>query len=89
MSRSASRACLPTGRNIRTEILIVSNVASTRIEQNESKRKHKLLSKDRIPHASTLAPPFHGDKNGSAGNSTGPHLHFEVWGTGFYELAEP
>jgi len=25
----------------------------------------------------------------SAGNSTGPHLHFEVWGTGFYELAEP
>jgi murein DD-endopeptidase MepM/ murein hydrolase activator NlpD len=26
---------------------------------------------------------------GSAGNSSGPHLHFEVWGTGFYELAEP
>lgn len=25
----------------------------------------------------------------SAGNSTGPHLHFEVWGTGFYELADP
>jgi murein DD-endopeptidase MepM/ murein hydrolase activator NlpD len=26
---------------------------------------------------------------GSAGHSTGTHLHFEVWGTGFYELAEP
>ena len=26
---------------------------------------------------------------GSAGASSGPHLHFEVWGTGFYELTEP
>jgi murein DD-endopeptidase MepM/ murein hydrolase activator NlpD len=26
---------------------------------------------------------------GSAGNSTEPHLHFEVWGTGYYELADP
>ena len=26
---------------------------------------------------------------GSAGASDGPHLHFEVWGTGFYELTEP
>ncbi len=25
----------------------------------------------------------------SAGASTAPHLHFEVWGTGFYELADP
>ena len=25
----------------------------------------------------------------SAGNSTGPHLHFEVWGTGYYRLADP
>ncbi len=26
---------------------------------------------------------------GSSGHSTGPHLHFETWGTGFYELSEP
>jgi hypothetical protein len=26
---------------------------------------------------------------GSAGNSSGPHLHFEVWGTDYYKLAEP
>jgi hypothetical protein len=26
---------------------------------------------------------------GSAGASSGPHLHFEVWGTGFYQLADP
>ncbi|HYQ01349.1 MAG TPA: hypothetical protein VER96_21905 [Polyangiaceae bacterium] len=35
---------------------------------------------------------FNGFRNAeaaSAGNSTGPHLHFEVWGTGFYELADP
>lgn len=25
----------------------------------------------------------------SAGNSTGPHLHFEVWGAGFYDPVEP
>jgi murein DD-endopeptidase MepM/ murein hydrolase activator NlpD len=25
----------------------------------------------------------------SSGASTAPHLHFEVWGTGFYELADP
>ncbi len=25
----------------------------------------------------------------SAGNSSGPHLHFEVWDTGFYQPAEP
>jgi murein DD-endopeptidase MepM/ murein hydrolase activator NlpD len=26
---------------------------------------------------------------GSAGNSSGPHLHFEVWGRGFYNPVEP
>lgn len=26
---------------------------------------------------------------GSAGNSSGPHLHFEVWGDGYYDVIEP
>ncbi len=26
---------------------------------------------------------------GSAGRSSNPHLHFEVWGSGYYEVAEP
>jgi murein DD-endopeptidase MepM/ murein hydrolase activator NlpD len=26
---------------------------------------------------------------GSAGHSTGPHLHFEVWGKGFYDPVDP
>lgn len=25
----------------------------------------------------------------SAGHSTGPHLHFEVWGSGYYEVVDP
>jgi murein DD-endopeptidase MepM/ murein hydrolase activator NlpD len=26
---------------------------------------------------------------GSAGNSSGPHLHFEVWGRTYYDPVEP
>ncbi|MEA3192190.1 MAG: hypothetical protein QOD26_523 [Betaproteobacteria bacterium] len=28
-------------------------------------------------------------KVGSAGNSSGPHLHFEVWGKGYYDPVDP
>jgi murein DD-endopeptidase MepM/ murein hydrolase activator NlpD len=38
---------------------------------------------DRVTRGETIA------EVGSAGNSTGPHLHFEVWSTGYYVLTEP
>jgi len=51
---------------------------------------------DHLKKSSVMVKPGDTVKRGqklaeaaSAGNSTGPHLHFEVWGTGFYELADP
>lgn len=60
----------------------VSGVFATRYDHL---RKGSVLVSpgDRVVRGQVIA------EVGSAGASTEPHLHFEVWGTGYYELADP
>jgi murein DD-endopeptidase MepM/ murein hydrolase activator NlpD len=60
----------------------VSGVFATRYDHL---RKGSVLVRpgDRVVRGQVIA------EVGSAGASTQPHLHFEVWGTGYYELADP
>jgi murein DD-endopeptidase MepM/ murein hydrolase activator NlpD len=60
----------------------VPGVFATRYDHLK-KNSVRVQPGDRVTRGEQIA------EAASAGSSTRPHLHFEVWGTGFYELAEP
>lgn len=74
--------CFAGGNVIVIRHLGVPGVFATRYDHLE-KNSVRVHPGDQVARGQQIA------EVGSAGNSTGPHLHFEVWGTGFYELADP
>ena len=74
--------CFAGGNVIVIRHLGVPGVFATRYDHLK-KNSVRVHPGDQVARGQQIA------EAASAGNSTGPHLHFEVWGTGFYELADP
>ena len=60
----------------------VSGVFATRYDHMK-RNSIRVRRGDRVTQGEKIA------EAGSAGNSTGPHLHFEVWGRTYYDPVEP
>jgi murein DD-endopeptidase MepM/ murein hydrolase activator NlpD len=70
-----------------SNVVVIRHEASTGVfaTRYDHLRKNSIVVKpgDKVTQGQTIA------EAGSAGKSTGPHLHFEVWVGGFYQLADP